>query len=135
MPDLRALVAEHTRGLTASHVWDEGRFVLASFVSSQRALDTASAIREAWQRRPATRKQPDLELRIGVHAGEPDGPDDVHLEEAASVARAVASQSSRGRILVTNLVRELSAGKSYTFALAGQIVAPAVNEPLSLYEI
>jgi hypothetical protein len=135
LTELVSMIREISASHDASHTWEEGDGVMSAYASSVNALAAAVAIREAWPPQPSAFVLPAPELRIAVHAGEPDGDDDVHLLSTTRITQAAAAKAGNRRILVTNLVRELSAGKSYPFAPAGDLEVPELADPISLYEL
>jgi class 3 adenylate cyclase/alpha-beta hydrolase superfamily lysophospholipase len=81
-----------------------------------------------------------LRVRIGLNAGEPvaeEGPDgraDL-FGTAVNLAARIAGHAQGGEILVSNVVRELAAGKGFAFADRGEAALKGFEEPVRLYEL
>ncbi|OGO49891.1 MAG: hypothetical protein A2148_09370, partial [Chloroflexi bacterium RBG_16_68_14] len=88
-----------------------GDGIMASFPSASGALECAVAIQLA----VAGRKEPSLRIHIGLNAGEPIAEDDDLFGTAVQLARRICDQAGGGQILVSNVVRELAAGKRFMF--------------------
>jgi class 3 adenylate cyclase len=54
---------------------------------------------------------------------------------AVQLARRVCDQAAPGTILVTDVVRQLAAGKRYLFADTGETTLRGFEEPVHLYEV
>jgi class 3 adenylate cyclase len=105
--NLRAIIREHGGGVVEGKVLGDG--VMAVFTSTARAIECAVGCHDATL-------GSELELRIGLHAG------DVIREEgnvyggAVNIAARVAGEAAAGETLVSATVRELartSAGVSF----------------------
>jgi adenylate cyclase len=104
---------------------------MASFPTASGALDCAIAIEGA----VADRNDPDLQVHIGVNAGEPVAEESDLFGTAVQLARRICDHAEAGQILVSNVVRELSAGKGFLFADIGDIVAKGFEDAVRLYEV
>jgi adenylate cyclase len=138
--DARAqeLLREHNtivRDALASHGGAEikhtGDGIMASFGSASRALECAVAI----QRAVAERGEGDLQVHVGVNAGEPVAEDADLYGTAVQLARRVCDEAGAGEILVSNVVRELAAGKGFLFADRGAVPLKGFEDPARLYEV
>jgi class 3 adenylate cyclase len=54
---------------------------------------------------------------------------------SVQLARRICDHASSGQILVSNVVRELAAGKGFLFADVGEVVPKGFEEPVRLYEV
>jgi adenylate cyclase len=104
---------------------------MASFGSASRALECAVAI----QRAVAERGEGDLQVHVGVNAGEPVAEDADLYGTAVQLARRVCDEAGAGEILVSNVVRELAAGKGFLFADRGAVPLKGFEDPARLYEV
>ncbi len=127
-----------TRQALAAHDGDEvkamGDGFMASFASTMRAMDCAIALQRAFAERNASSDAP-LLVRVGLNAGEPIAEDDDLFGTSVTTAARVMSQAQGGEIVVTNVVRELCAGKGYLFADRGITALKGFEEPVRLYEL
>jgi class 3 adenylate cyclase len=124
---------------------------MASFGSAQKALECATALQRAFASREQgtgkTGQGPDsalvpgslfpvpIRLHIGVNAGEPIAEDDDLFGSSVILAARAASKATGGQVLVTNVVRELVAGKGFVFADAGEFEMRGFEDPVRLYEL
>jgi len=125
-----------------SEVKTTGDGFMASFGSPTRALECAVAIQKAFG--PLT---PDpspvaagegreiLRVRIGLNAGEPVAEEGDLFGTAVNMAARIAGQAQGGEILVSDVVRQLVAGKGFVFADRGEFVAKGFEEPVRVYEV
>ena len=117
-----------------------GDGIMASFASASQALQSAIAI----QRGVAAhvQEQPDAALRvyIGMNAGEPiveEGPDgraDL-FGTSVDLAKRICDQCQPGEILVSDVVRQLAAGKEFLFSDRGETALRGFEDPVRLYEV
>ncbi len=135
----RELLREHerrTREALRSHGGDEvksmGDGFMASFASTQAALECAAAIQRSFAE-PVVGE--DLRVRIGINAGEPVAEDDDLFGASVIAAARVAAMAEGGQVLVANVVRELVAGKGFLFHDTGQHDLKGLEEPVRLWEL
>jgi class 3 adenylate cyclase len=127
---VRAALKEH--GGTEISTSGDGFF--ASFGSSVRALQCAVEMQRALARRNETAEHP-VEVRIGLNAGEPIEEGKDVLGTAVTMAARIMSQAGAGEILVSDVLRQLVAGKGFLFADRGEFVAKGFEEPARVYEV
>ena len=82
--------------------------------------------------RPATAG---LAVKIGISAGEPIAEEDDLYGTAVQIAAQVTDQAAAGEIVVTNVVRELVAGKGYLFSEREPAALKGVEEPVRLFTL
>ncbi len=124
---VRAALAAHS-GHEVKHTGDG---IFASFPAASNALDCAQAI----QRAVADLANPDLGVKIGLNAGEPIAEEDDLYGTAVQIAARVTDQAAAGEIVVTNVVRELVAGKAYLFSEREPAALKGVEEPVRLFTL
>jgi class 3 adenylate cyclase/pimeloyl-ACP methyl ester carboxylesterase len=106
---------------------------LASFRSVQRALDCAIALQREIS---AEAELPDdFRIRVGINAGEPIEEDGDLFGSAVITAARIVGLAQGGEILVSNVVRELVAGKGHLFSDRGLHVLRGFDEPMRLWEL
>ena len=130
----RELLREHERitreALTAhegSEVKTMGDGFMASFGSATKALECAIAIQQGMTKA-------DVLVRIGLNAGEPIEEDDDLFGTAVNMAARIASKADGGEILVSDVVRQLVAGKKFLVNDRGDAVLRGFEDPVRLYE-
>jgi len=118
-----------------SEVKHTGDGIMATFPSAARALACAVAV----QRQLASHNESDAEtplrVRIGLNAGEPVAEDDDLFGSAVQLAARICAQADAGDILVSNVVRELAAGKGFDFSDRGTADLKGFDEPVRLYAV
>jgi len=72
---------------------------------------------------------------MGLNAGEPVAEDEDLFGTAVQVAARICAQAQPGQILVSNVVRELAAGKGFAFSDQGEAALKGFEKPVRLYEV
>lgn len=114
-----------------SEVKSMGDGFLASFTSVQSALDCAVSLQRAFAERPG---EP-IRIRIGMNAGEPIAEEHDLFGTSVIAAARVASQAAGGEILVTDVVRQLVAGKGFLFGGRGEVALKGMDEAVRIWEL
>ena len=135
------LLREHeeiTRRALAAHGGQDvkalGDGFMASFPSAQRALECAVELQRAFDERNIHADEC-LKIRVGVNAGEPIAEDDDLFGTAVIMASRLAGLADGGEILVSGVVRELSAGKRFLFSERGEAVLRGFEDPVRLFDV
>ncbi|MEX0800083.1 MAG: adenylate/guanylate cyclase domain-containing protein [Dehalococcoidia bacterium] len=153
----RDVLREHervVRDCLSAHAGSEvktmGDGFMASFPSAAGALDCAIAIQRGLAQEDshvgaalappqgAASGAPTVEslrVRIGLNSGEPIAEEGDLFGTAVIAAARIAAQASGGEVLVSNVVRELVAGKGFLFADRGDAVLRGFEDPVRLYEL
>ncbi|TMB70145.1 MAG: adenylate/guanylate cyclase domain-containing protein [Chloroflexi bacterium] len=116
-----------------SEVKTMGDGFMASFGSATRALECAVAVQRAFA-------DGDIRVRIGLNAGEPIAEDDPGgrgdlFGTAVIVAARIAAQAHGGEILVSDVVRQLVAGKGFLFSDRGDHALKGFEDPVRVWEV
>jgi class 3 adenylate cyclase len=114
-----------------SEIKHTGDGIMASFPTASGALDCAVAI----QRAVAAQDDANLQVHVGLNAGEPVAEDSDLFGTAVQLARRICDQAQAAEILVSNVVRELAAGKGFLFADRGAAALKGFEDPVRLYEV
>lgn len=125
----RSLRAHH--GTEVKHTGDG---IMASFSSASDALACAIAIQRAMCERNAEAATPML-VRVGINAGEPVAEGDDLFGTAVQMARRICDSAQPGEVLVSNVVRELTAGKGFDFVDAGEVAAKGFADVVRIYRL
>jgi adenylate cyclase len=104
---------------------------MASFPTASGAVQCAIAI----QRAVAEHADGGLQVRIGLNAGEPVAEESDLFGTAVQLASRVCDRAEGGEILVSDVVRQLAAGKGLLFADRGEVLPKGFEEPVRLYEV
>jgi adenylate cyclase len=108
-----------------------GDGIMASFPTASGALECAVAIQRAVEQRADA----NLRVHIGLNAGEPVAEEQDLFGTAVQLARRICDHGEAGQILVSNVVRELAAGKGFLFADIGDVLPKGFEDPVRLYEV
>lgn len=76
-----------------------------------------------------------LSIRVGLNAGEPIAEAGDYFGTTVILAARVADKADGGQILVSNVVRELCAGKSFLFSDRGEVVLRGFEDPVRIFEL
>jgi class 3 adenylate cyclase len=128
------LVRETATRLGGTEVKSTGDGFLLSFPSVTRALSCAIRLQTALMEHNRDAVEP-IEIRIGINAGEPMSVDDDLHGAVVNMAARVCSMAEGGDVLVTNVVRELAAGKGFYFEDTGEVALKGFADPVRLYKL
>ena len=106
-----------------------GDGIMASFASARGAVDCAVAIQRALAAGDSVR------VRIGLNAGEPVAEEQDLYGTSVQMAARVCAEADAGEILVSNVVRELAAGKGFLFNDRGDHALKGFEDPVRVYEV
>lgn len=128
-----AVVRDALLEYNGSEIKHTGDGIMASFRSARRALDCGVAI----QRRLAVDAGDDtaFRVRIGINSGEPVSDERDLFGTSVQLAARVCEAADPGQVLVSNVVRELVAGKGFLFSDRGQITLRGFEDPVRLFEL
>jgi class 3 adenylate cyclase/pimeloyl-ACP methyl ester carboxylesterase len=137
----RDLMREHERivreGLV-EHGGDEvktmGDGFMVSFGSAIAAIECAIDLQRRFAAHNASADFPIL-IRVGMSAGEPIAEDDDLFGTAVIAAARIGAQANGGEIYVSDVVRQLVAGKGFDFADRGAVELRGFDEPQHVFEV
>ncbi|MEO5373795.1 MAG: adenylate/guanylate cyclase domain-containing protein [Alphaproteobacteria bacterium] len=109
-----------------------GDGIMASFTSTSNAVEATIAIQQAVA---AQSRDLGLKLRIGLNAGEPIQEENDLFGTTVQLAARICAKADKDQIMVSNVVRELSAGKPFRFVPRGTFELKGVRDPQPLYEV
>lgn len=112
-----------------SEIKHTGDGIMASFPSARGALDAAIDIQRTLTGENGPR------VRIGLNAGEPVAEEQDLFGTSVQLAARVCNEAEPGQILVSNVVRELAAGKQFLFHDRGDVPLRGFEDPVRLYEV
>ena len=126
----RALVA--ARGREVKHTGDG---IMASFDDVASALDCAMAIQAGFEARAADAPSTELRVRIGIAAGEPVDHNDDLFGSTVTLASRICGAAEAGRILTSDLVRDLGSERGFTFDGGRDVVLKGFASPTRVFEL
>ena len=122
-------VRDALKAHAGSEIKHTGDGIMASFASARGAVDCAVAIQRALAGGDSVR------VRIGLNAGEPVAEEQDLYGTSVQMAARVCAEADAGEILVSNVVRELAAGKGFLFNDRGDHALKGFEDPVKLYEV
>jgi class 3 adenylate cyclase/pimeloyl-ACP methyl ester carboxylesterase len=125
------IVREALRSHGGTEIKHTGDGIMASFPTASGGLECAVAI----QRAVAERGERDLQVHIGLNAGEPVAEEQDLFGTAVQLARRICDHAEAGEILVSNVVRELAAGKEFLFAERPAAGLKGFEEPVRVFAV
>jgi class 3 adenylate cyclase len=128
------ITREALRAHGGAEVKAMGDGFMASFSSATRALECAIALQRAFAAHNETAGET-ISVRIGLNAGEPIAEDEDLFGTAVITAARIAAQAKGKEILVSDVVRQLVAGKGFLFANRGEVALHGFEDPVRLYEV
>jgi class 3 adenylate cyclase len=137
----REVFREHeriTREALARHGGSEvktmGDGFMASFGSATSALECAIWMQRMFEDHNAGNAEP-IHIRIGLNAGEPIAEDRDLFGTPVIVASRIAAKPKGREILVSNVVRELVAGRGFLFNDRGDTPLRGFEDPVRVFEV
>jgi class 3 adenylate cyclase len=133
-----AIVRDAIRTHGGSEIKHTGDGIMASFPSASGALECAIAMQRAfadYNAQVGAQGLAPLRIRIGLNAGEPIAEEQDLFGTAVQLARRICDRAEPGQILVSNVVRELAAGKRFLFSDRGEVALRGFDDPVRLYEV
>jgi class 3 adenylate cyclase len=136
----REVLREHeriTRTALGEHGGTEvktlGDGFMASFSSASQSLRCAQALQHAFESPLESGYR--LSVRIGINAGEPIEEEEDLFGTSVIVAARTAASAGGGQIVVTDVVRQLVAGKEFLFADRGLSALKGFEDPVHTWEV
>ena len=120
------------RGSEIKHTGDG---IMASFASASRAISAALAMQRGFAAHNESNPDWAMHVRVGLNAGEPVAEEGDLFGTAVQLAARIAAHAEPGRVLVSNVVRELAAGKGFLFSDRGDVALRGFEDPVRLYEV
>ena len=137
----RAILRDHeriTRETLSAHGGSEvkamGDGFMIWFPSATRALECAIALQRAIAVHNDARDEP-IRVRVGINAGEPIAEGDDLFGASVIAAARIAAHAQGSEILVSDVVRQLVAGKGFTFGDAREVPLKGFEDAARLYEV
>jgi len=112
-----------------------GDGILASFASVSQGLECAMAIQRAFAARNLNPAVQPIHVRVGLSAGEPVADHQDLFGTTVNLAARVCAFAQPGRILASNVIRELCLGKAFVFSDIGEVELKGFAQPLRLHEV
>ena len=109
---------------------------MASFASPADALECALALQQAFAERSAgAGAGPAITVRCGLNAGEPIAEDNDLFGTAVTLAARIMGEAVGGEVLVSDVIRQLVAGKRFNFEDRGVHHLRGFDDPVRLWTL
>lgn len=127
------IVREALRRHGGREVKHTGDGILATFRSIHDSVRASIFIQQQLAQFNTTSQGPDLEVRIGINAGEPVSRDNDIYGQAVQISARLCAAAKPNQILASDSVRQLCQGKNIPFTAAGRLSLKGLKEPLTAY--
>jgi class 3 adenylate cyclase len=112
-----------------------GDGIMASFFSASRAVGCALQIQGTFAVRNITNPEDAVRVRVGLNAGEPIPQGKDLYGTSVQLARRLCDRAEPGQVVVSDVVRQLVAGKGFVFENLGAETLKGFNEPVTLFRV
>ncbi len=129
-----AIIRDRLREHGGTELKTMGDGFMASFPSASRALECAIAIQRAFAAYSNGRADA-IQVRIGLNAGEPVAEESDLFGTTVQAAARIAARARPEQILVSDVVRQLAAGKPFRFNSVGRFALKGFRERQRLFEV
>lgn len=139
----QALLRAHDRILRQQFERFEGKVVkgtgdgfLVAFASPRQGVECAVAVQRALSAQHAEGRYPELQVRIGLHTGEPIAEGGDLLGSDVNLAARIEGEAAGGQVLVSELTRQLARrSHGLEFVALGERLLKGFAEPVNLFEV
>jgi class 3 adenylate cyclase len=107
---------------------------MASFGSAVAAVECAIALQRSLVAHNLTAAEP-IRIRVGINAGEPIAEDGDLFGTAVIAAARIGAQAGVGQIHVSDVVRQLVAGKGFPFRDLGEVALRGFEAPMRIHAV
>jgi len=132
------IVREALAGHGGTETKHTGDGIMAAFASASRAVACAVAIQQVLRdagSRAVAQPSDQLRVRIGLNAGEPIAEDRDLFGTAVDLAARLRDMAEPGEILISDVVRQLVAGKGFLFNDRGHHALKGFEDPVRVFEV
>jgi class 3 adenylate cyclase len=130
---------ETVRGALESYNGKEvkhtGDGIMSSFFSASRAVGCALQIQHTFIARNKVNPEDAVRVRIGLNAGEPIAEGNDLFGTSVQLARRICDRAEPGQVLVSDVVRQLVAGKGFSFEQLNAEILKGFDEPVALFKV
>jgi class 3 adenylate cyclase/pimeloyl-ACP methyl ester carboxylesterase len=130
-----SIVREALAAHGGAEIKHTGDGIMASFLSASGAVECALAIQRAVADYDEANPESPIRVRIGLNAGEPVAEGEDLFGTAVQLASRIAARAEPGQVLVSDVVRQLAAGKGFLFSDEGNTVLRGFEDPVRLFGV
>jgi class 3 adenylate cyclase len=129
------IIRDALTAVGGNEVKHTGDGIMACFVSVAPAVESSIAVQRGLAAHNEDNADNPIRVRIGLSAGEPVEEHRDLFGAAVQMAARICRHAEPGRILVSNVIRELAVGKGFQFADRGEIELRGFDDPVRLHEV
>jgi class 3 adenylate cyclase len=130
-----AIVRDNLAAHEGFEVKSEGDGFMLAFQSARKAIQCAIDMQQAFAKRSESTEVP-ISVRMGLHTGEVIKEGDDFFGKHVNLAARIAGQASGGEILVSSLLRELTAsGGDITFGSGREVELKGLSGTQQIYSV
>lgn len=112
-----------------------GDGIMASFFAASRAVGCALHIQQSFAKRNDVNPEDAVRVRIGLNAGEPIAEGNDLFGTSVQLARRICDRADADQVLVSDVVRQLVAGKGFSFEQLNAETLKGFDEPVALFKV
>jgi class 3 adenylate cyclase len=112
-----------------------GDGIMASFFSASRAVGCGLYIQDCFAKRNEINPDDAVRVRIGLNAGEPIVEGNDLYGTSVQLTRRICDRAAPGQVLVSDVVRQLLAGKGFSFERLGADTLKGFDDPIPVFSV
>jgi len=128
-------IKECIEAVGGAYIKHTGDGVFASFVSATSAVDAALAIQSAFPMSLESRPEDAIEVRVGLHAGEPVRTRNDLFGLSVTLSKRVCDRGNAGDVLVSDAVKQLTDGGRFAFTDRGRFALKGLGQRVRIYRV
>lgn len=130
------LLRDAVAGAGGEEVKNLGDGLMVAFASALAAVRCATAMQQAVARHNAGEQEATLDVRIGLHVGEPIREEDDYFGASVVVAKRLCDRANGGQVIASDLLRGLVGSRGgFEFVSLGPLALKGLSEPVPAFEV
>jgi class 3 adenylate cyclase/tetratricopeptide (TPR) repeat protein len=130
------LLRDAVTGAGGEEVKNLGDGLMVAFASALAAVRCATAMQQTVARHNAGEREAVLDVRIGLHVGEPIRGEDDYFGTSVVVAKRLCDRAQGGQIVASDLLRGLVGSRgAFEFTSLEALELKGFSEPVSAFEV
>jgi adenylate cyclase len=130
-----AIIRDCLHTYEGTEVTHTGDGIEASFRLASHAVECAIAIQRAFAQYNIQHPTTMIRVRVGINAGEPITTEGRLFGMSVHAAFRICTRAQPEQILISDVVRQLVAGRSFTVVNRGRVTLRGFRERVQLYEV
>lgn len=130
-----AIVRSALARFDGNEVKHTGDGIMATFPVTANAVAAAVQIQQGIAEHNEARPDMPIKLRVGLNSGEPIAEDNDYFGATVQLASRLCNAADEQQIVCAAIVRDLCAGKAFTFKPLGPMQLKGVRDAVEAYEI